>query len=133
MKYINSIKLFLTIFSILLLNTIIFVSCEKDTSVDNIDSELNSTPIESNSQSMPLVVVSESLTTVQAVGLLTPSVVQISTEQLSLGSFNQVIPRSGVGSGIILDYQGHILTNNHVVEGRNTIDVTLSDGRSTFD
>ena len=130
MKYINSIKIFLIIFSILLLNTIIFVSCEKDTSVDNIDSELNSTPIEPNSQSMPLVVVSESLTTVQAVGLLTPSVVQISTEQLSLGSFNQVIPRSGVGSGIILDYQGHILTNNHVVEGRNTIDVTLSDGRS---
>tara|TARA_Y100000994_G_scaffold78399_2_gene64739 strand:- start:58 stop:1167 length:1110 start_codon:yes stop_codon:yes gene_type:complete len=133
MKYIFSNKLFLIIFSIVLLNAFsfsFFIACEDVASINTLESELNSTPVDPNNASMPLVVVSESLTTVQAVELLTPSVVQISTEQLSLGSFNQVIPRSGVGSGIILDDQGHILTNNHVVEGRSAIDVTLSDGRS---
>ena len=35
----------------------------------------------------------------------------------------------GTGSGIILDEQGHIVTNNHVVSGAEVLDVTLADGR----
>ena len=35
----------------------------------------------------------------------------------------------GSGSGIILDVEGHILTNNHVVEGRDDISVILHDER----
>lgn len=34
----------------------------------------------------------------------------------------------GQGSGFVIDSEGHILTNQHVVEGNN-IEVTLSDGR----
>jgi serine protease Do len=34
----------------------------------------------------------------------------------------------GVGTGMIIDREGHILTNNHVVGGANKIVVTLSDG-----
>jgi serine protease Do len=34
----------------------------------------------------------------------------------------------GIGSGIIMDPQGHILTNNHVAGGASEINVTLSDG-----
>jgi putative serine protease PepD len=37
---------------------------------------------------------------------------------------------AGIGSGIIIDKQGHILTNNHVVNGFNTIDVIFGDGNS---
>ncbi len=37
--------------------------------------------------------------------------------------------QSAAGSGIIWDERGHILTNNHVVEGRSVIRVTLDDGR----
>ncbi|MGB3495048.1 MAG: HhoA/HhoB/HtrA family serine endopeptidase [Elainellaceae cyanobacterium] len=35
----------------------------------------------------------------------------------------------GVGSGFILDEEGHVITNAHVVEGSDTVQVTLKDGR----
>jgi len=35
----------------------------------------------------------------------------------------------GLGSGMIMDSQGHILTNHHVVGGATKIEVLLSDGR----
>ena len=40
------------------------------------------------------------------------------------------MPAEGAGSGFLLDKHGHILTNNHVVEGARRIEVTLSDGKS---
>lgn len=42
-------------------------------------------------------------------------------------AFNQ--ERTGYGSGVIIDTEGHIVTNNHVIEGSNSIEVTLNDGR----
>src|SRR5579883_352853 len=36
----------------------------------------------------------------------------------------------GLGSGVIINKDGYILTNNHVVEDADTIDVTLNDGRN---
>jgi len=35
----------------------------------------------------------------------------------------------GIGSGILIDAEGHILTNNHVAGGASDIQVTLADGR----
>ncbi len=37
--------------------------------------------------------------------------------------------RSGLGSGVIIDAQGYILTNQHVVEGADKLTVILPDGR----
>ena len=68
------------------------------------------------------------LSTVEVVKILKPSVVQIVTEILTMGMFNQPVPATGVGTGVILDDRGHILTNNHVVSGARTITVTLSNG-----
>ena len=70
------------------------------------------------------------ISTVEIVNILTPSVVHIRTDKLESGFFNQLIPQTGVGSGLILDKDGRILTNNHVVMGADSLTVTLNDGRS---
>ena len=72
----------------------------------------------------------EDLTTVEVVKILTPAVVQIVTQVLQMSMFNQPIPGEGVGTGVILDVEGRILTNNHVVQGAQVITVTLSNGQS---
>jgi S1-C subfamily serine protease len=64
-----------------------------------------------------------------------PAVVQVTNEQAQFnpfsqsGSPSQAVP-VGVGSGIIYDSEGHILTNAHVVDGAQSLLVSLPDGRS---
>ena len=60
-----------------------------------------------------------------------PAVVQITNEQVQIDQFNQslTVP-AGVGSGVIYDTQGHILTNNHVIDGAQQLLVSLPNGRS---
>jgi S1-C subfamily serine protease len=56
-----------------------------------------------------------------------PSVVNITTQVLQRSFFFEVIPAEGAGSGFVLDNDGHILTNYHVIEGAQRIEVTFSD------
>ena len=53
---------------------------------------------------------------VSVVGSVSPSVVVIETSR-------------GLGSGVVFDAEGDIVTNNHVVAGSTTFTVTLADGR----
>lgn len=55
-----------------------------------------------------------------------PSVVSITTQVLRRGFFFEV-PDEGAGSGFILDQNGHILTNYHVIDGAQSIDVSIND------
>lgn len=57
-----------------------------------------------------------------------PAVVNINTAVMDEDFFSRPLPGAGSGSGSILDLQGHILTNRHVIEKGGSIQVTLADG-----
>ena len=59
-----------------------------------------------------------------------PSVVAINTEVVTLDIFRTPLTQEGAGSGWIIDKDGIIVTNNHVVEGAKKVTVELSDGRT---
>jgi S1-C subfamily serine protease len=56
------------------------------------------------------------------------SVVNINTVRLLHDVFYRVVPIKGMGSGTIIDSEGYVLTNNHVIEGAEKIEVTLTSG-----
>lgn len=60
-----------------------------------------------------------------------PSVVTITTEQLVNDMFSRQLTESGAGSGWILDKNGIIVTNNHVVEGASKVILQFSDGKTS--
>ena len=41
-------------------------------------------------------------------------------------------PQAGLGSGVIISESGYILTNNHVIEGADEIEVILNDSRKAI-
>ncbi len=86
----------------------------------------------------------------EAVNRAAPAVVNIATRKVIeeqanplfddplfrhfFGDMPGAMPRqrqeSSLGSGVIINAQGYILTNNHVIDGAEQISVTLKDGRS---
>ena len=56
------------------------------------------------------------------------AVVYITTVTMQYTWFYEAVPQEGTGSGVIIDQQGHVLTNYHVVKGADKISITLADG-----
>ena len=59
--------------------------------------------------------------------LVSPAVVTIGNKQ-KIGSKATVAREANAGTGVIYDARGLILTNRHVIDGAETIEVTLQDG-----
>ena len=66
---------------------------------------------------------------VNAVDKVSKSVVNIASVRMMQDQLFRVFPVQGVGSGIIIDDKGHILTNNHVIDGTDRLRVTLGDSK----
>ena len=56
-----------------------------------------------------------------------PSVVNITSTEVAFDFFYGPVPQQGQGSGFILDKEGLILTNNHVIGNAQRVEVMLSD------
>jgi len=59
-----------------------------------------------------------------------PSVVSVTTETVTSDFFGRQYTESVAGSGILIDDEGYIVTNNHVVESADSIYIELADGRT---
>ena len=55
-------------------------------------------------------------------------VVNITSTAISYDFFMNPVPKGGTGSGAVIDKKGHIITNNHVIQGAQHLEVTLYDG-----
>ena len=66
---------------------------------------------------------------VNAVEKVSESVVNIASVRMMQDQLFRVFPVQGVGSGIVIDSRGHILTNNHVIDGTDRLRVTFVDSK----
>ena len=103
--------------------------------------------IQQNSSSQPI---SGPASYADAVGRAAPAVVNINTAKVVterritlfddpifrhfFGDQLRMVPRkrleTSLGSGVIVSKEGYILTNNHVIDGADEIQISLHDGRS---
>jgi len=88
-----------------------------------------SAPQATNVGTVQPVTIDESSATIAVAAKVSPAVVRITVTGTANAGNNGVIPETGVGSGVIFDSNGWILTNHHVVEGGEKFDVELKDGR----
>jgi serine protease Do len=66
---------------------------------------------------------------INAVEGVSKSVVNIASVRMMQDQLFRVFPVQGVGSGIVIDTRGHILTNNHVIDGTDRLRVTFGDSK----
>ncbi len=118
----------------LILGTIGTLSCSfpsTDTATETPPTSSTTTPIDPDWTTPAAGNEAETLPSIaDVVALVKPSVVAINTEYVTYDIFNQAYEEEGAASGWIIDEDGLIVTNNHVVAGANSVTVTLADGRT---
>ena len=66
---------------------------------------------------------------ISAVEKVSKSVVNIASVRMLNDQMFRIFPVEGVGSGVVIDEKGYILTNNHVIDDAERLKVTLPDGK----
>src|SRR5664279_5443218 len=59
-----------------------------------------------------------------------PSVVNITSKTVAYDFFYGPVPQEGQGSGFVIDKEGHVLTNYHVVGDSAQVEVTLHNKKT---
>jgi S1-C subfamily serine protease len=78
----------------------------------------------------PATTDSEEQTVIDVYARVSPAVVYITSRVIVQDFFWGTQQQEGTGSGFVLDQEGHVVTNNHVVENAEQVVVTLSDDTS---
>ncbi|MFC2036218.1 S1C family serine protease [Chloroflexota bacterium] len=104
----------------------ILSSCTLTGEVDKVDSDSPTTKI--TEQTIPTALYDED-SVISLYENSIPAVVMVIVEIESNNNFSFTAPQGGQGSGFIIDEQGHIITNNHVVENASKVTVILHDDR----
>ncbi len=88
---------------------------------------INRTPIQVTEAASPVPLDSEEQNNIDVYKKVSPAVVNITSTAVAFDFFYGAVPQEGQGSGFIIDKEGHILTNYHVVENARQVEVTLSN------
>ena len=83
--------------------------------------------VELTEAATPLAFDSEEQTNIEVYKKAMPAVVNITSTAVAFDFFNGLVPQEGQGSGFIIDKDGHILTNYHVIANAREVEVTLSN------
>ena len=83
------------------------------------------TSVELTQAAAPPAFDSEEQTNIEVYKKATPSVVNITSTAVAFDFFYGPVPQEGQGSGFIIDKDGHILTNYHVIANAREVEVTL--------
>jgi len=83
--------------------------------------------VELTEAATPLAFGSEEQTNIEVYKKAMPAVVNITSTAVAFDFFNGLVPQEGQGSGFIIDKDGHILTNYHVIANAREVEVTLSN------
>jgi S1-C subfamily serine protease len=83
------------------------------------------TQVELTEAAGPQTFDSEEQTNIEVYKKGIPSVVNITSTAVAFDFFEGPVPQEGQGSGFIIDKDGHILTNYHVIENAREVEVTL--------
>lgn len=74
--------------------------------------------------------ISDEQNSIEVYKTLAPGVAFINTTSYTQGFWGDVEEGKGTGSGSVIDKQGHILTNHHVIEGAQKVTVSLGGDKS---
>ena len=97
------------------------VACAAEADIHTASPTYTTTPASNTYYSLPSIT--------EVVESIKPAVVNLVVGTVSYNFFLQPVPSEQAGSGVIIDPGGYIITNNHVVEGAESITVSLPDGR----
>ena len=86
---------------------------------------INREPVEITQAAGPQTYDAEEQNNIQLYKKVLPSVVNITSRSLAFDFFYGPVPQEGAGSGFVIDRDGHILTNYHVIENAQRLEVTL--------
>lgn len=87
---------------------------------------INRAPLTPASSPAPLT--PQEIATIQLYKMASPAVVNITNLSIKYDEHLNAVPRQGSGSGVIISGDGLVITNSHVIEGAQSLEIRMTDG-----